>query len=112
MPALRHARALTVRSGETFFLDARDSSDPDGDSLSFLWFQYPEVGTFRGKILGDSATNLSRMRVLAPHVNKPETVHFILKVTDKGKPPLTRYERVIVTITPPDSGLTEQPAPH
>ena len=36
----------------------------------------------------------------APKVEKPETLHFILRVTDKGRPPLSRYERVIVTVTP------------
>ncbi|MGZ3766822.1 MAG: hypothetical protein ACXVA2_19320 [Mucilaginibacter sp.] len=27
-------------------------------------------------------------------------MHFILKVTDKGTPALTRYKRVIVTVVP------------
>jgi hypothetical protein len=29
------------------------------------------------------------------------TAHVILAVTDAGSPPLTRYERVIVTVEPP-----------
>jgi len=29
-----------------------------------------------------------------------ETMHIILRVTDKGTPPLSRYKRIIVTITP------------
>lgn len=33
-------------------------------------------------------------------LSRPETAHFILKVTDKGNPPLTRYKRVIVNILP------------
>jgi hypothetical protein len=33
-------------------------------------------------------------------VEKPEMLHFILKVTDKGTPALTRYRRVIVDILP------------
>lgn len=36
----------------------------------------------------------------APVVDKEETAHFILKVTDKGEPRLSRYKRVIVTIKP------------
>jgi hypothetical protein len=32
-------------------------------------------------------------------VSKTETAHFIVKVTDKGSPALTRYRRVIVTFT-------------
>jgi hypothetical protein len=46
------------------------------------------------------APNLKRLSVTAPHVDKPETIHFILKVTDKGTPPLTRYRRVIVEVLP------------
>ena len=38
--------------------------------------------------------------VIAPAVDKEETAHFILKVTDKGKPQLSSYKRVIVTIKP------------
>jgi len=38
--------------------------------------------------------------VTAPVVDSVQTVHFILKVTDKGTPPLTRYKRVIVTVIP------------
>ena len=37
---------------------------------------------------------------VAPRVTKPETLHIILAVTDQGAPPLTRYERIIVTIHP------------
>jgi hypothetical protein len=36
----------------------------------------------------------------APRVNKPETIHIVLAVTDTGKPALTRYQRVIVTVYP------------
>ena len=46
------------------------------------------------------AENIYRVPYKAPTVTKPETAHFILKVADKGDPPLTRYRRVIVTILP------------
>jgi len=100
VPALRHVGAITVRSGERFQLDARGSTDPDGDSLSYLWFQYPEAGTYKGPIAFSGAENLARVSLVAPKVEKPETAHFILRLTDKGSPPLSRYQRVIVTILP------------
>lgn len=100
VPKLNHPAAITVKSGEGFSLDASGTTDPDGDSLSFLWFNYPEAGTYKKPIKIDSAENTPGLWVIAPEVQKPETAHFILKVTDKGTPPLTRYERVIVTIVP------------
>jgi hypothetical protein len=100
VPKLNHADALTVKSGEKFHLDARPSNDPDGDSLSFYWFEYAEAGSYHERIPFDGAENLSRVTLVAPKVNKSETVHFILRLTDKGSPALSRYKRVIVTITP------------
>ena len=74
-------------------------TDPDGDNLSFLWFHYPEAGSYQGKIkMG--AENVQRVYVTAPKVEKEEIAHFILKLSDKGTPILTRYKRVIVTIKP------------
>jgi hypothetical protein len=100
VPALKHAEAITVRSGEGFTLDATGTTDPDGDSLSYLWFNYPEAGSYKKPVPVNSAENLKCVYVVAPVVDKEETTHFILKVTDKGTPALTRYKRVIVTIMP------------
>ena len=99
VPVLSHPDQLTVKSGEGFSLDAFESTDPDGDNLSFLWFHYPEAGTYNGEInLG--AENAHGVYVTAPEVEKEETIHFNVKVSDKGTPALSRYKRVIVTIIP------------
>jgi len=93
---------MTVRSGEIFSLDASGTTDPDGDNLSYWWFQYQEAGSYDKAVrFGPYSENLYNLHtVVAPEVDKPETVHFILKVTDKGEPALSRYKRVIVTIIP------------
>lgn len=99
VPVLSHPQEFEVKSGQAFTLDALDSTDPDGDNLSFLWFHYPEESSYKEKInLG--ADNVHIVHVTAPKVTKKETLHFILKVTDKGSPELSRYKRVIVTVTP------------
>ena len=100
VPLLTHSEHLTVTSGKYFRMDASKSSDPDGDNLSFLWFNYPEAGSYKQEIKIGGAENSHRVNVVAPEVTKEETAHFILKLTDKGSPSLTRYKRVIVTIQP------------
>ncbi len=95
---LNQPSAITVQSGKHFNLGAQ-ATDPDGDSLTYYWFQYPEAGSYKGRIdIGAPDTN--GIYVAAPKVDKPETIHVILQVTDKGTPPLSRYKRVIVTVTP------------
>lgn len=98
-PLLQHPDAITVKSGEIFHLDA-SATDPDGDSVSFYWQQYPEPGSYKGLLPFTGAENLAHVTLTAPMVTKAETTQFILRVTDKGTPPLSRYKRVIVTIVP------------
>lgn len=97
---LSHPEQINVKSGDGFMLDAFNSYDPDGDNLSFLWFQYPEAGSYKKAIRLGPPENSHRIFGSAPVVEEEHTVHIILKVTDKGEPPLTRYKRVILTIQP------------
>ena len=100
VPVLEGSDQITVQSGESFTLDARNSYDPDGDNLSFLWFHYPEAGSYNELIPVPGAENVYHVNFVAPEVDKPETAHIILEVTDKGKPALSRYKRVVVNILP------------
>lgn len=101
VPALAHEDEIELRSGEQFYLNADGTIDPDGDSLSYLWSQYVEAGTYPNKVsFRPYAQNMYRVPFIAPEVEKKETIHFILSVTDKGTPALTRYKRVIVTVVP------------
>ena len=97
---LSHLDEITVKSGQGFGLDAFGTTDPDGDSFSFLWLNYPEAGTFKNSIKIEGSENSHGAYIIAPNVEREETAHFILRVTDKGEPQLTSYKRVIVTIKP------------
>lgn len=97
---LAHDRELTAKSGDYISLNAFGTYDPDGDSLSYHWFNYPEAGTLEAPIDMGHAVNDVEVGVRLPEVETTETVHFIVRVTDKGSPPLSRYARVIVTIEP------------
>lgn len=100
LPQLAHPEQVNVRSGQGFTLSALGTTDPDGDSLSYLWFHYPEAGSWHEPIKSLQSPNIYFANYKAPVVSDVKSAHFILKVTDKGSPPLTRYRRVIVTITP------------
>ena len=103
---LAHPAKLNARSGERVNLSAEGSSDPDGNALSYQWFYYGEPGTlaFATSRTGAPLTIEDDAKVkawfTAPKVSRPETMHIILAVTDRGTPALTRYRRVIVTVYP------------
>jgi len=62
---------------------------------------YREPGTFASsRPIAINDMNKINAHFMAPKVAKPETMHVILAVTDQGTPPLTRYQRVIITIYP------------
>jgi len=99
VPVLSTPNEITVKSGEGISLNASNSYDPDGDNLSFQWFSYPEAGSYK-KALITHTENMHKIWLVAPNVQKKETAHIILKVTDKGTPHLSRYQRIIITILP------------
>jgi len=90
----------SVASGDTVVLDASRSSDPDGHGLQFEWAIYPETGSDPRLIpkLRDAAA--PQTSFLAPNVDSEQTIHVIVAVADRGSPPLTRYQRVLVTVAP------------
>jgi len=110
VPKLGHPRELRVKPGGRLALSAAGTSDPDGDTLSYRWMHYPEPGTFTfasgrsARPLKIEGSDQPEATFVAPDkFGRAGTAHVILAVTDSGSPPLTRYERVIVTVEPPTS---------
>jgi hypothetical protein len=99
VPRLRGSQRRKAKAGERIVLDARGTTDPDGDTLRREWIFYPEPSTYRGEVEIRDATG-DRASFIAPRVTREETLHFVLSVTDGGSPPLTRYRRVLVTVSP------------
>ncbi|PLV54267.1 hypothetical protein NV64_18235 [Erwinia sp. B116] len=106
---------LTAKAGDVMTLNAAGSKDPDGDKLSYNWFRYPEatsaistpvaLDALQGTMgedrlnapavlsLGNNGGEQAEVKAL-----RPGTEHLILAVTDNGKPSLTSYRRIIVTV--------------
>ena len=76
-------------------LDASKSFDPDGDGLTFLWWQQPEIGTTKVTI---DQTDQPIATVRIPADAKNDAIHLICEVHDDGPFRLVAYRRIIIVI--------------
>jgi hypothetical protein len=89
---------LEMAPGESALLDISGSGDPDGDQLHYSWWHYKEAGSFDGQVSIEDSRSAVASITIPSNANSGETIHLIGEVSDTGKPPLTRYARVIVTV--------------
>lgn len=99
-PAVRLLGPATVHAspGAEVRLEA-EVHDPDGDSLSVRWWQYEEAGSFPGRIEVDHPGSLATAVRVPEDAPEGSTIHMILEVTDDGSPALTRYQRIVITVS-------------
>ena len=94
---LNHPNNLNARIGGVVKLSGT-AADPDGDRLDYYWWQYVEPGTSGNNVTIEN-TNSKEASFIVPSDAAPgDTIHIILEVTDTGSPPITRFQRVVVTI--------------
>lgn len=103
---------LSAKVGSTVRLTAAGSKDPDGDRLTYRWWQYTEPSQAPGVRVpplemseGDGlelSFKVPMYKMSNTNVPVPAAVayHIILEVTDSGAPALTSYRRAVVTIQP------------
>jgi hypothetical protein len=87
---------VTARAGKKIKLGG-NVSDPDGNAVSVKWWQF-KVGTYSGDVSVTNPTSLTTEFVVPSDATPGQTIHLILEATDKNEMPLTRYQRVIVTV--------------
>jgi hypothetical protein len=89
---------LTAKSGSSVKLNAIGSYDPDGDKLSYRWWQYQEAGSYKGSIDIRNAGNEEASFNVPNDATQGETIHVICEVQDDGTPQLTRYLRFVIKV--------------
>jgi len=88
---------ITAKPGQKITLNANGSKDPDGNTVTYKWWQYKDAGTYEGMVTIDNATSSKTIFVI-PKEAKQGTIHIILEVTDNGTPSLVSYKRIIVKV--------------
>ena len=85
---------ITATSGQTIELDASASYDPDGNTLSYLWWLQSDIGNCPQDIAltekGDHAS------LTIPKNASSTEIHLICEVRDNGRIPLVSYRRIII----------------
>lgn len=95
---LAHPVDITAAPGQTIRLNAAGTSDPDGDELRYRWWHYREPSTYPGEVEIRHADRQAASFTVPKDAQKGQTIHVVCEVTDKGEPPLARYQRVVITV--------------
>ena len=87
--------SIEAKAGDTIRLDASKTMDSDGDKLSFLWWQQPEIGKTKVAI---AQPEESVITIQIPTETCKETIHIICEVHDDGPFHLVSYRRIQIHI--------------
>ncbi len=96
--ALGHSENLHALAGEKVRLSAKGTKDPDGDKLTYKWWQYKEADSYGGIVEIKDAAMAKAYVTVPKDAKSDETIHIICEVSDNGTPALTRYRRVVINV--------------
>jgi hypothetical protein len=113
---------MEAEAGTTIELDASKTYDPDGDDLTFSWWQYKDITATQWQVdhevetctitPTDDQKSGRKVEIQLPSYEKctfdmfsgqpkelGQILHFILEVKDSGTPSMVTYKRVVVQTT-------------
>ena len=88
---------IQEKPGAAIKLDASGSLDPDGDVLSFRWFNYKEAGSYPNDFKIESKDQ-PVIEFKVPDDIGANEIHLVLEIRDNGDIPLVAYRRVILSV--------------
>jgi hypothetical protein len=98
MVTIHGSARVSGRRGETLRLEGT-VSDPDGNAVAVRWWRWKDVDTYPGEV-SLSGPSLPVTRLQVPNDAMPgQRIQLVLEATDNGTPALTRYQRLVVSVT-------------
>jgi hypothetical protein len=94
---IKGSQTIDARPGSEITLQS-EVSDPDRNTVRLTWWQYNDAGTYPGDITFSDPAALTTTFRVPDDAKTGQTINVVLEATDDGTPPLTRYQRVVVTI--------------
>ena len=94
---------LLVKAGDNLRLDASLSSDPDFNTITFNWWQQPEIGSSTLTI--PDATQ-PVINITIPNDAAGQCLHLVCEVQDQALFYLKSYQRIILNVE--ESGVSSQ----
>jgi hypothetical protein len=89
---------ITARPSEDVRL-AGKVSDPDGNPVTIKWWEFQVVDSYNGdEVIAANPTSPSTTVTVPANAAAGQTIHMILEASDNATLPLTRYQRVIITV--------------
>ena len=88
---------IDANPGQQLSLSALGSHDPDGNSVTYSWMYYKDASTYSG-LLNFNDSKKSKLSFAVPKDAAGSIIHIILEVKDNGRPRLSSFRRVVVTV--------------